>query len=151
MPNELREITAEADQVERAVRTWLQQYPAKPISKLEYGFAGEDSGLTVDTIQAAYKTRRGYICGGYPAQYQFALIYVGRPTTTNERLEMDETLGNYGAWAEATAAEMLPQYLPEQCRFRRLSRNTNAALMGRDASGSEVHQILFTLDYEVNV
>lgn len=147
----LREITPEADQVERAVRTWLQQYPEKPINKVDYDFTGETSGLTMETIQAAYKTARGYILGGYPAQYQFAILYLSIPTTTNERIEMDEALGKYAAWAEATAADYLQQYLPQRCRFRSLKRNTNAALLGRDADGSEVHQILFTLLYEVNV
>lgn len=153
MPNDNTQliITPEADQVERAVRTWLQQYPEKPIAKVDYDFTGEATWLTMETIQAAYKTAPGYICGGYPAQYQFAILYQSIPTTTNERLEMDEVLGKYAAWAEATAAEYLPQYLPQKCRFRRLNRNTNAALLGRDANGSEIHQIMFTLLYEVNV
>ena len=151
-PNEgLLEITPEADQVERAVRTWLQQYPDKPVNKLDYEFLGETLGLTVSTVQAAYKTSRGYIIGGYPAQYQFSLLYAATPTSTNERIEMDETLGKYAEWMDATVAEYLQQYLPEKCRFRRLQRNTNAAFLSRDANGSEVHQILFTLQYEVNV
>ena len=151
MPDEMaREVTPESDQVERAVRTWLQQYPEKPINKVDYEFLGETTGLTISTVQAAYKVNR-YITGGYKAQYQFSLMYAAIPTTTNERIEMDETLGRYAAWAEATAAEYLPQYLPEKCRFRRLFRNTNAALLGRDANGSEVHQIMITLEYEVNV
>ena len=143
--NQIIEVTPEADQIERAVRTWLQQYTGKPISKIDYDFVGETLGLSVETIQASYKTAPGYICGGYPAQYQFAILYQSIPTTTNERIEMDEELGKYAAWARETAATFLPQYLPEKCRFRRLTQNTNAALLGRDANGSEVHQILLTL------
>lgn len=150
MPNDnqtpvLQEVTPEAEQVARAVRAWLQTYPDKPFSKLDVEYLGETAGLTISTVQAAYKTRR-YILGGYQAQYQFALLYRMVPTTTNERLEADEVLNNYAAWAEASAP-----VLPSGCRFLRCNRTTNAALLGRDADGSEVHQILFTLLYEVNV
>ena len=143
--NVLRDITPEAEQVARAVRAWLNMYPDKPMKMVDVEFLGETSGLAISTVQAAYKTRR-YILGGYQAQFQFAILYQSIPTTANERLEMDEVLNNYAAWAESTRPE-----LPKNCRFLRCSRNTNAALLGRDANGSEVHQILFTLLYEVNV
>lgn len=141
----IRDVTPEAEQIARAVRSWLNTYPDKPMRMVDVEFLGETSGLAMSTVQAAYKTRR-FILGGYQAQYQFSILYQTIPTTTNERLEMDETLNNYAAWVEATRPE-----LPESCRFLRCTRNTNAALLGRDADGSEVHQILFTLLYEVNV
>lgn len=141
----LRDITPESEQIARAVRAWLNLYPYKPVSKLDVEYLGETTGLTISTVQAAYKTRR-YITGGYQAQYQFALLYRIVPATTNERLEADEVLNNYAEWAEGT----VPAF-PANCRFQRCTRNTNAALLGRDADGSEVHQILFTLLYEVNV
>lgn len=141
----IRDITPEAEQIARAVRSWLNLYPEKPMRMVDVEFLGETSGLAITTVQAAYKTRR-YILGGYQAQYQFAILYQTVPTTANERLEADEILNSYAAWAEATKPE-----LPSNCRFIRCSRNTNAALLGRDANGSEVHQILFTLLYEVNV
>ena len=139
------EITPESEQVARAVRTWLNQYPEKPARMVDVEYLGETTGLTISTVQAAYKTRR-YITGGYQAQYQFSILYQSIPTTANERLEMDEILNNYAAWAEATSP-----VLPEGCVLLRCTRNTNAALLGRDANGAEVHQILFTLLYEVNV
>ena len=108
-------------------------------------FLGKDSGLAISTVQAAYKKKR-YIYGGYQAQYQFSILYLTIPEKANDRLECDEILNNYAAWAEATEPE-----LPEQCRFIRCTRNTNAALLGRQENGGEVHQILFTLLYEVNV
>ena len=145
MPNEIvRDIVPESEQVARAVRAWLNRYPAKPMRMVDVDFLGETSGLAMETVQAAYKTKR-YITGGYQAQYQFAILYQTVATTANERLEADEILNNYAAWAEAT-----PPELPENCQFIRVNRNTNAALLGRDANGSEVHQILFTLLYEVN-
>lgn len=144
---QLRDITPEAEQIARAVRAWLQTYPDKPVSKVDVEYLGESSGLTISTVQAAYKTRR-FIYGDYQAQYQFALLYKTIPTTTETRLDADEVLNNFALWAEQNVSG-LAERLPEKCRALRLTRNTTAALLGRDADGSEVHQILFTLLYEV--
>lgn len=151
MPNDevVRTVTPEAEQISRAVRAWLQTYPNKPASKVDMEYLGDNNGLTISTVQAAYKTRQ-FIMGGYQAQYQFALLHKSMPTTTTERLAADEVLNNYALWAVENVLN-LPERLPENCRFKRLTQNTNAALLGRDADGSEVHQILFTLLYEVNV
>lgn len=141
----VRDVAPESEQIARAVRSWLQMFPNKPVRTVDMEYLGSENSLTLSTVQAAYKTRR-YILGGYQAQYQFAILYKTIPTTINERLEADEVLNNFAAWIEETKPE-----LPDNCRFLRCSRNTNAALLGRDADGSEVHQILFTLTYEVNV
>ena len=138
-------LTTESEQIARAIRTWLNSYPDKPMRMVDVEFLGETSGLALETVQAAYKTR-SYITGGYQAQYQFAILYRTIPATTNERLEADEILNNYAAWAEAN-----PPTLPELCRFVRLTRNTNAALLERQPNDAETHQILFTLFYEVNI
>ena len=140
----------EAEQIARAVRAWLNTYPEKPVSKVDVEFLGEAAGLAISTVQAAYKTK-SYICGGYLAQYQFAILYQTIPTTTGERLEADEILNNYALWAVSTAPTELPSRLPEQCKFKQLTRNAVAALLGRDATGAEVHQTTFTLFYEVNI
>lgn len=145
MPDELRELTPESEKIARAVRAWLNRYPDKPLSLVDVEFLKETEGLALETVQAAYKTRR-YILGGYQAQYQFAILYQTIPSTVNERLVADEVLNNYAAWVESTTPE-----LPENCRFLRCNRNTNAALLARMENGAEVHQILFTLFYEVNV
>ena len=141
----IRDIAPESEQVARAVRAWLQMCPNKPVRTVDMEYLGAETSLTLSTVQAAYKTRR-YILGGYQAQYQFSILYQTIPTTTNERLEADEALNNMAAWVEATKPE-----LPEQCRFLRCTRNTDAALLGRNENGSEIHQIMFTLLYEVNV
>lgn len=54
--------------VSRAVRQWLNTYPDKPLSKLDFEWLGEKSGLCISTIQAAYKTKK-FIDGSYQAQY----------------------------------------------------------------------------------
>ena len=143
--NRTVDIVPEAEQVARAVRAWLNQYPNKPMRMVDVDFLGETSALAMETVQAAYKTHR-YITGGYQAQLQFAILYQTIPTTANERLETDEILNNYAEWAETSQPT-----LPAGCVFIRCNRTTNAALLGRNDNGTEVHQILFTLLYEVNV
>lgn len=59
--------------VSRAVRQWLNTYPDKPLSKLDFEWLGEKSGLCISTIQAAYKTKQ-FIDGSYQAQYQFKML-----------------------------------------------------------------------------
>ena len=141
-------VTPEAEQIARMMRAWLNTYPDKPMRMVDVEFLGETSGLSISTVQAAYKTRK-YITGGYQAQYQFSILYQTIPQTANERLNADEVLNNYAAWAIANAKTDLPARMPAGCRFNRLTQNTIAALLGRDESGTEVHQILFTLNYEV--
>ena len=144
MPDELT-ITTESEQIARAVRSWLNTYPDKPMRLVDVEFLGETSGLALETVQAAYKTR-SYVTGGYQAQYQFAILYRTIPATNNERLEADEVLNDYAVWAEANQPT-----LPESCRYVRLTRNTNAALLERQPNDAETHVIQFTLLYEVNV
>lgn len=147
MPNNNEPMLApESEQIARAVRAWLNRYPNKPEAKVDVEFLGETSGLSLVTVPAAYITRGPFILGGYEAQYQFAIQYKTTPVTTNERLEADEILNDYAAWVESTKPE-----LPQGCRFRRCRRTNIAALISPDANGSEIHQILFTLLYEVNV
>lgn len=138
-------ITPEAEQIARAVRTWLNTYPDKPETMVDVDYLGEDSGLALMTTQAAYKTRE-YILGGYEAQYQFTIFWRTIPTNANERLQADETLNNYAAWAEKN-----PIVLSSPCRTVKLTRNTNAALLAVYDNGAEDHTILMTLTYEVNV
>ena len=142
-------VTPEAEQIARMIRAWLNTYPDKPMRMVDVEFLGETSGLAITTTQAAYKVRR-YITGGYQAQYQFAILYQTIPQTANERLEADEVLNNYAAWAISSAGTDLPARMPTGCRFNRLTQNTIAALLARDETGTEVHQITFTLLYEVN-
>ena len=149
MPNNepIRDVTPEAEQIARAVRAWLQTYPNKPVTKVDVEYLGEGTAITISTVQAAYKTRQ-FITGDYQAQYQFSLLYKAFPTTTTARLEADEILNDYALWAVQNTSDLADR-LPEKCQFTRLARDTPAALLGRDADGSEVHQILFTLLYEV--
>lgn len=135
----------ESADVSRAVRKWLNTYPDKPLSKLDFEWLGEKGGLCISTIQAAYKTRQ-FIDGTYQAQYQFKIIYRVTATTADERITADEILDDYGAWAEANAESLV---IADNIRVRKVKRDTAAALFGRYDGDAEDHQILLTLEYEV--
>ena len=138
-------VTPEAEQIARAVRTWLNTNPYISGELVDVDFLGEESGFALMTTQAAYKTRQ-YICGGYEAQYQFAIFYRTIAVNTIERLQADELLNNIATWAEST-----PLTLDSPCVLIKVSRNTNAALLGKLENGAEDHNIQMTLRYEVNV
>lgn len=131
--------------VSRTLRTWLNGYPNKPVSKLEFEWLGDSSGLCLSTIQATYKTKQ-YIDGKYQAQYQFKIVYRLTATTANERLSADEVLDNYGAWAETHTP--LP-HIADNIRVLKIKRDTSSSLFARYDGDVEDHQILMTLTYEV--
>lgn len=143
----MRLVSAEENsRVARAMRAWLNEYPNLPTRKIEYEYLSADSGLTLTTAQAAYKTR-SYIDGSYQAQYQYRLLYRLIAATTNERLAADELLNDIAAWAEARADK--PQF-GEGIKTLRITRNTVASIVARYEDGSEDHDILMTVLYEVN-
>lgn len=129
----------------RAVRKWLNAYPNKPLSKLDFEWLGEKGGLCISAIQAAYKTKQ-FIDGTYQAQYQFKIIFRITATTADERISADEILDDYGAWAEANAESLT---IADNIRVRKVKRDTAAALFARYDGDAEDHQILLTLEYEV--
>lgn len=135
----------ESADVSRAVRKWLNTYPNKPLSKLDFEWLGEKGGLCISTIQAAYKTKQ-FIDGTYQAQYQFKIIFRTTAATADERITADEVLDDYGAWAEANTDTLT---LADNIRIRKVKRDTAAALFARYDGDAEDHQILLTLEYEV--
>lgn len=135
----------ESTDVSRAVRKWLNNYPEKPLSKLDFEWLSDKSGLCISTIQAAYKTKQ-FIDGTYRAQYQFKIIFRTTATTADERITADEVLDDYGAWAETNVDSL---FVGENIRVRQVKRDTAAALFARYDGDAEDHQILLTLEYEV--
>ncbi len=136
----------EQEQISRLLLAWINQFPDKPVSVINYEFlrAGEPS-MALSTIQAAYKTRK-YITGGYEAQYQFKVLYRVQPSTNNDRLNADELLNTFGDWA--TARKDLP-VLGEGIRCLKVEATTRSSLFGRYENGDEDHQILMNMMYEV--
>ena len=131
--------------VSRAVRKWLNMYPNKPLTKLDFEWLGDSSGLCISTIQAAYKTNQ-FIDGTYQAQYQFKIIYRTTAKNADERMTADEVLDKYGAWAEANSGSLV---IADGITVKKVKRDTAAALFARYEGDVEDHQILLTLTYEV--
>lgn len=138
--------SVEQEQISRLLLAWVNQFPDKPVSLINYEFLkdGEPS-MALSTIQAAYKTRK-FITGGYEAQYQFKVIYRVQPTTNNDRLKADELLNSLGDWA--TAREDLP-ILGDGVRCLKVEATTRSSLFARYENGDEDHQILMNMLYEV--
>ena len=128
----------------RAVRKWLNMYPDKPLTKLDFEWLGDSSGLCISTIQAAYKTKQ-FIDGTYQAQYQMKIIYRTTAKNADERMTADEVLDKYGAWAEANSGSLA---IADGITVKKVKRDT-AALFARYEGDVEDHQILLTLTYEV--
>lgn len=139
-------VSAEEEEaVGRALLSWLNEYPDKPVSRINFEFLATDTpGIMVSTIQAAFKTRQ-YIVGGYEAQYQFKLVYRTFPNDNDSRLAADETLNKMGAWAERNVASL--DISP--ATVQSFARTSNASLVAVYEDGSRDHQILMTLTYEV--
>ena len=138
--------SGEQEQISRLMLAWVNQFPDKPVSLINYEFLkdGEPS-MALSTIQAAYKTRK-FITGGYEAQYQFKVLYRVQPTTNNDRLKADELLNTLGDWA--TTREDLP-VLGDGIQCLKVEANTRSSLFARYENGDEDHQILMNMFYEV--
>lgn len=135
----------EERKVGRSLLVWLNTCPIKPVGKIEFEFLPKDSvGMMMSTVQATFKTRQ-FILGGYEAQYQFALVYRVNPDDTDSVLAADEALTEIGAWAERNTEK--PDI--EGAVVRSVQRMSTAALLAVYEDGSQDHQILMTLTYEV--
>jgi len=136
----------EEQQVGRALLSWFNGWPEKPVRRISFEYLPEEGpAMSLITIQAAYKIRQ-YILGGYRAQYQFKIAYRVRPSNDNARLEADELLNRLGSWAELNPDK--PQ-LEGRARVLSVRRDSNAAIFGTYEDGTQDHQILMNLIYEV--
>lgn len=144
---EIRTLVAAAEQarVARKVRDKMRTCPEKPVDKLDYEFlSAKSAGLTIATVQPAYKTKR-FILGGYRAEYQFAIVYRLTAASPEERLQADEALDNMTAWAEAR--ENWPE-LGEGVKVLSVKGDEAAKIVDRYDNGLEDHQITITITYE---
>lgn len=137
---------SEQDQISRMLLSWVNQFPDKPVSVINYEFLRDgEPGMALSTIQATYKTKQ-YITGGYQAQYQFKIIYRVQPSTNNDRLNADELLNKLGDWM-ATRTDL--PVLGQGIRSIRIDATTRSSLFARYENGDEDHQILMNMIYEV--
>lgn len=136
----------ETADVSRKMLSWINQYPDKPVKRIDYEYLYSDVPcMALSTIQGAYKIRQ-YITGGYQAQYQFKIIYRLQPSNNDDRLTADEVLNTLGAWAAQ------PENKPDIGAGKRVVRvtcNSLSSVFGAYANGDEDHQILMTMTYEV--
>lgn len=142
---------AEEDQISRKLLVWLNTCPHIPqgIDTIRFEYLPTDApAMALSTIQGAYMVNR-YILGGYLAEYQFKLIYriLAPGSSIDKRLAADEVLNAIGDWAQG-GAEL---DIGEGKRVRRLEATTRSSLFAVYENGDEDHQILFKLNYEVNV
>lgn len=141
---------SESDAISRYVTLWVNTFPDKPVSIINYEFlnigSGDETGMAISTIQGAYITRR-YIMGGYRAEYQFKVIYRIKPGNSNDkRLTADELLNQFGEWSMSEKPT-----LGEGMRTIRVEPTSLASKFAEYADGFEDYQILMKLIYEVNV
>lgn len=140
-------VTAEEEQdIARKVLVWANTFQDAELPGLiNYEFLPADSAaVALSSIQGTYITRR-FILGGHEAEYQFKLIYRVIPGNSNDqRLKSDALLNRFGDWA----AWNYPS-LGEGVRVRRVEATSRAAMFARYEDGTEDHQILMKLKYEV--
>ena len=135
---------AEQEQISRTLRAWIETF-STDIGHVDFEFVGEMYGLSLCTIQSAYKTKQ-YIFGGYQAQYQFRIVYRAIAQNAAERLAMDELLNDIGAWMETET----PPVFGENILVRKIRRDSVSAIDARYENGAEDHSILLSLIYEVS-
>lgn len=136
---------AETDNVSRKMLAWLNTYPEKPVSLIEFEYLETDKpSMALSIIQGAYKTKQ-YISGGYVAQYQFKVIYRVQPgRSNNARLNADELLNAMGDWMSSRS-----NYPDIGYRILRIVCDSRSSLFAAYENGDEDHQILMTMTYEV--
>lgn len=136
----------DAQKVGRALLSWLNGFPDKPVRRISFEhLESEDFGMTILSMQAAYKTKT-YLRGAYKAQYPFQILYRAKPSVDDERLKMDELLNRIGAWAETNPDK--PE-LEGRSKVLSVTRTSSASMTERYEDGAEDHLIEMNMIYEV--
>lgn len=141
-------VSAEEEQdISRKMMIWANSFSDDdmPAATINYEFLAADSAsMALSTIQGAYITRK-YIIGGHEAEYQFKIIARIFPGSSNDkRLKADAVLNRFGDWA----MQNYPS-LGDGIRVRRMETVSRAGMFARYDDGTEDHQILMKMTYEV--
>lgn len=133
----------EEDKIYRYMMAWVNSYSDLPVGIVNY------EQLEVDAVSMNLSiiagSMRKYITGGHKAEISFSLGYRVKPATSNDkRLKADETLNKIGAWA----SNNLPT-LGENMVAQNVEVTNKSNLLIPYEDGSEDHQILMKLTYEV--
>lgn len=139
----------EVDKVSRYLLDFLRRYPELPTETVRFEYLADDEvGMSLSTIQSAYKIKQ-YLLGGYMAEYQFKLIYRVQPGSSDvKRLRADEALNDMANWlCDREVWQTL--FIGENKRVCGITSSTRATMFARYNNGTEDHQILMKLRYEV--
>lgn len=141
-------VSAEEEQdISRKMMIWANSFSDDdmPAATINYEFlAADPASMALSVIQGAYITRK-YVLGGHEAEYQFKIMARIIPGTSNDkRLKADAVLNRFGDWA----MQNYP-FLGDGIRVRRMDVSSRAAMFARYDNGTEDHQILMKMTYEV--
>lgn len=141
-------VSSEEEQdISRKMMVWVNSFSDDdlPAATINYEFLAADSAsVALSVIPGTYITQK-YIFGGHEAEYQFKIIARIFPGSSNDkRLKADAVLNRFGDWA----MQNYPS-LGDGIRVRRMDVSSRAAMFARYNDGTEDHQILMKMTYEV--
>lgn len=141
-------VSAEEEQdISRKMMIWANSFSDDdmPAATINYEFLAADSAsVALSTIPGTYITQK-YILGGHEAEYQFKIIARIFPGTSNDkRLKADAMLNRFGDWAMQNDPD-----LGDGIIVQSMEVTSRAALLYPYKDGSEDHQILMKMTYEV--
>ncbi len=93
--------TTECSTVAEALYELVQKYPrqaGKP--KVEFDALGAKTSLAAFVLGGRYKQR--YISGGFTAEVNFSIAYKSSPTSSDQRIDRQEFVGEIVKWLEST-------------------------------------------------
>lgn len=139
---------AEEDDISRKMMVWANSFTGEdiPAAAINYEFLPADSaGMKLSVIPGTYITQGPYILGGYEAAYRFAMVARIIPGNSNDkRLRADAMLNRFGEWATKNYPS-----LGDGIRVRKMEISARATMLTPYEDGSEDHQILMKMTYEV--
>ena len=143
-----RLVSAEEEQdISRKMMIWANSFSDDdmPTATINYEFLAADSAsMALSAIQGAYITRKVHP-GVHEPEYHFKITARIKPgNTIDKRLKCDAMLNRFGDWAMQN-----PPDLGDGMRVRRMEAVSRSAVFARYEDGTEDHQILMKLTYEV--
>lgn len=139
----------EQDAIGKALFSLIKNYPGLNKIAVKYGDIG-DNTIGIYAQSDAIVTKR-YINGVFNAQFPFRLLYRSKPTTDNDRIAREETLGKLAGWlckknvAIGNKVYALDSYplLSDGRKITEIEQLKTVSLAGRLADGN--------VDYFVNM
>ena len=137
----------EEQDISRKMMIWANSFSDDdmPAATINYEFLAADSASMMLSVIQASCILPTYILGGHKAEYQFKIVARIIPGGSNDkRLRCDAMLNRFGDWA----TQNYPS-LGEGINVRQIDVTSRASLLYPYEDGSEDHQILMKMTYEV--